>query len=56
MANRKNSTQTVNDKVAFISHIFHDAMKEQIIRYNPCCPVRPYKKQKHKPEIQYIEH
>lgn len=44
LLDRKNSTQTVNDKIAFISHIFHDAMKEQLIRYNPCCPVRPLKK------------
>lgn len=39
-----NSTQTVNDKIAFLSHIFHDAIRERYIEYNPCCVVRPLKR------------
>ncbi|WP_406543854.1 tyrosine-type recombinase/integrase [Pseudobutyrivibrio sp.] len=40
---RKNSTRTINDKIFFLSHIFHDAIREQYITYNPCCAVRPLK-------------
>ena len=43
-----NKAQTVNDKVAFISHIFHDAVNEQYITYNPCSPVKPIKKTEEK--------
>lgn len=39
-----NRTQTVNDKIAFISHIFNDAIKEQYISYNPCVVVKPLKR------------
>jgi integrase len=39
-----NKTQTVNDKVSFISHIFHDALIERYIDFNPCMPVKPIKK------------
>ncbi len=39
-----NSEQTVNDKIAFISHMFHDAVKERYIDYNPCSPVKPLKR------------
>lgn len=39
-----NSEQTVNDKIAFLSHIFHDAIKERYLDYNPCCPVKPLKR------------
>ena len=37
-------TQTVNDKIAFLSHIFHDAVIERYIDFNPCTPVKPLKK------------
>ncbi|WP_051525780.1 site-specific integrase [Butyrivibrio proteoclasticus] len=39
-----NKAQTVNDKIAFVSHIFHDAVNEQYISFNPCSPVKPIKK------------
>lgn len=39
-----NSSRTVNDKIAFLSHIFHDAIKERYIDYNPCCPIKPLKR------------
>ncbi len=39
-----NKTQTINDKISFISHIFHDAILEQYITFNPCTPVKPLKK------------
>lgn len=29
-------TQTVNDYMAFIKHLFSDATKERVIEYNPC--------------------
>lgn len=29
-------TQTVNDYMAFIKHLFSDALKERVIDYNPC--------------------
>lgn len=44
LLNNRNKAQTVNDKIAFISHIFHDAQNEQYIIYNPCSPVKPLKK------------
>lgn len=40
----KNRTQTVNDKIAVLSHIFHDALNERYIDYNPCCVVKPLKR------------
>lgn len=40
---KKNTERTVNDKIAFLSHIFHDAIREQYISYNPCSPVRNLK-------------
>lgn len=39
-----NSTQTTNDKINFISHLFNDALKERYITYNPCVCVKPLKK------------
>ena len=39
-----NSERTVNDKIAFISHIFHDAIKERYLEYNPCSPVKALKR------------
>lgn len=38
----KNTTQTVNDKIAVLSHIFHTAVRERVLDYNPCslCAVR----------------
>lgn len=41
---RKNTAGTVNDKIAVLSHIFHDAQNEQYITYNPCSPVKPLKR------------
>lgn len=41
---KKNTTQTVNDKIAVLSHIFHDAIRERYLSYNPCSPVRPLKR------------
>lgn len=41
---KKNRTQTVNDKIMFLSHIFHDAIREQYIDYNPCHAVKPLRK------------
>lgn len=37
-------TQTVNDALAHLSHIFHDAVKERRIDYNPCTLVKPLKR------------
>ena len=41
---KKNTTQTINDKIAVLSHIFHDAIKERYIDYNPCVVVKPLKR------------
>lgn len=37
-------TQTVNDYMALIKHIFADALKEQIIDYNPCLALNNLKR------------
>ena len=37
-------TQTVNDYMAFIKHIFSDALKERVIDYNPCVLLNNLKK------------
>lgn len=44
LLDKKNSEQTVNDKINFLSHIFADAVKEQYITHNPCAPVRALKR------------
>lgn len=41
---RKNTTQTINDKIAVLNHIFHDAIRERYIDYNPVSPVKPLKR------------
>lgn len=41
---KKNTTQTINDKIAVLSHIFHDAVNERYIDYNPCVVVKPLKR------------
>lgn len=41
---RKNTTQTVNDKIAVLNHIFNDAIKERYLDYNPCVVVKPLKR------------
>ncbi|MCR5594822.1 MAG: site-specific integrase [Lachnospiraceae bacterium] len=41
---KKNRTQTINDKIAVLSHIFHDALVERYIDYNPCVAVKPLKR------------
>lgn len=38
------TTQTTNDAIAHLSHIFHDAVKERRIDYNPCVVVKPLKR------------
>ncbi len=43
LLDKGNTERTVNDKIAFISHMFHDAVKERYIDYNPCSPVKPLK-------------
>ncbi len=43
-ASGKNTTQTINDKIAVLSHIFHDAIRERYIDYNPCSCVNPLKR------------
>ena len=40
----ENTTQTINDKIAVLSHIFHDAMLERYIDFNPVTPVKPLKR------------
>lgn len=37
-------TQTVNDYINHLSHIFKDAIMERILDYNPCDPVRSLKR------------
>jgi len=44
----KNTTQTVNDKVAVLNHIFLDAVRERYIDYNPCSPVKALKRTERK--------
>lgn len=40
----KRTTNTVNDIMAFVSHIFHDAVNERAIDWNPCSGVKPLKR------------
>ena len=40
----KNTTQTVNDKIAVLNHLFRDAVKERYIDYNPVMVVKPVKR------------
>ena len=40
----QNTTQTINDKIAVLSHIFHDALLERYIDFNPVTPVKPLKR------------
>lgn len=40
----ENRTQTINDKIAVLSHLFHDALLERYIDFNPCSPVKPLKR------------
>ena len=37
-------TQTVNDYMAFIKHLFSDAQKERVIDYNPCVLLKNLKR------------
>ena len=41
---KQNSTQTINDKIAVLNHIFHDAVRERYLDYNPCSPVKNLKR------------
>ena len=43
-ASGKNTTQTINDKIAVLSHVFHDAIRGGYVDYNPCLYVRPLKR------------
>lgn len=36
--------QTVNDTLAFLSHVLHDAVNERAIDWNPCQGVKPLKR------------
>lgn len=40
----KNTSQTVNDKIAVLNHIFIDAVKERYLSYNPIQVVKPLKR------------
>jgi len=37
-------TQTVNDNIAVLSHVFADAVRERVLDYNPCVAVRALKR------------
>ena len=37
-------TQTVNDNIAHLSHVFNVAVKERRLEYNPCTLVKPLKR------------
>ena len=39
-----NAAQTVNDKIAVLSHIFNTAIKERRLDYNPCIAVKSLKR------------
>lgn len=41
-------TQTTNDYIAHISHVFRTAVKERRIDYNPCTLVKPLKRKEEK--------
>jgi integrase len=44
LLNGGNKARTVNEKIFFLSHMFHDAINEQYITFNPCAPVKPLKR------------
>lgn len=44
LQNGKRTTETVNNDIAHLSHIFHTAIIERKIDYNPCMPVKPLKR------------
>lgn len=44
LQNGKRTTETVNNDIAHLSHIFHTAVKERVLDYNPCTPVKPLKR------------
>ena len=44
LAGGSNKAQTVNDKIAVLSHIFNTAVKERRLEYNPCIAVRSLKR------------
>lgn len=46
-------TQTVNDYMALIKHIFSDALKERVIDYNPCVLLNNYKRTEEKARNTY---
>jgi integrase len=39
-----NKPQGINDKIAHLSHVFSDAVKERRIDFNPCVPVKNLKR------------
>lgn len=41
---KERTPQTVNDIIAFVSHIFHDAVMERAIDWNPCNGVKNLKR------------
>ena len=44
LADGSNRSQTVNDKIAVLSHIFNTAVKERVLDYNPCSPIKTLKR------------
>ena len=44
LQNGKRTTETVNNDIAHLSHIFHTAITERRLDYNPCKPVKPLKR------------
>ena len=44
LSDGSNSSQTVNDKIAVLSHIFNTAVKERVLDYNPCSPIKTLKR------------
>ena len=44
LQNGKRTTETVNNDIAHLSHIFHTAVIERRIDYNPCMPIKPLKR------------
>lgn len=40
----KRKTQSINDAIAHLSHVFHIALQERRIEYNPCTLVKPLKR------------
>lgn len=44
LQNGKRKTETVNNDIAHLSHIFHTAVNERRLDYNPCAPIKNLKR------------